>query len=117
MTWQIALVAAAAFLSGWLARGALTVLGERLDDRAEAARLSRATRQALTVAVAPTEHTEAEAPSPELIITPRCPEGWSAKQILGYFDLGSRRIAPTYPGTLDGWDARHRRVDDHAAAA
>jgi hypothetical protein len=54
------------------------------------------------------ETVPAPDPQPvELIRTKRCPEGWSAKQILGYPDVKERWVAPTYPGGIDAWDDLH----------
>ena len=47
-----------------------------------------------------------ERPLP-LIRTRHAPHGYTAAQVLGYYDRGARWHPPTYPGGLDAWDARH----------
>ena len=39
--------------------------------------------------------------------TDSCPEGISAKQVLGYRDLGALPHPPQYAGGLRAWDANH----------
>lgn len=51
---------------------------------------------------------------PELIITKRCPEGYSAKQILGYTSVGRSPTPPSYPGGLRGDDSHPGWIADHA---
>lgn len=53
------------------------------------------------------EAVPAPDPRPELIITKRCPEGWSAKQVLGRGDVRKRWIEPQFPGGLEAWDRMH----------
>ena len=40
--------------------------------------------------------------APRLIRTRRCPQGYSAKQILGYNDFGTIH-EPQFPGGIDAW--------------
>lgn len=44
---------------------------------------------------------------PHLIITPRCPDGYSAKQILGYTTIGREPTPPQYPGGFEVWKELH----------
>lgn len=39
--------------------------------------------------------------------TPRCPDGYSAKQVLGYKSVGALPYSPQYPGGFRAWDAAH----------
>lgn len=41
-----------------------------------------------------------------LIRRPRCPEGYSAKQVLGYSDFGTPH-PPQYPGKFEQWRKDH----------
>jgi hypothetical protein len=43
---------------------------------------------------------------PTLIHTPRCPEGYSAKQVLGYKHFGTLN-SPQYPGGFEQWRKDH----------
>jgi hypothetical protein len=42
----------------------------------------------------------------QLIQTPQCPEGYSAKQVLGYHDFGTPH-PPQYSGGFDQWRKDH----------
>ena len=87
MPWYLILTAG--LILGALADRALIVLGDYL------------TRRPVTqVQTRPTglEETQQAPPS-----TP--PRHYSAKDVLGYYDLGGRWVAPTYPGGLVVWDA------------
>lgn len=115
MTWQLALAATIGALAGYLIR----CIGVAIDA-ARATKALQADIAAARVASMNAELPEAQPPrldgqlgaqrhdGPQLLRTRFCPQGYSAKDILGYHDGGARRHAPLYPGGLDAWDARQR---------
>jgi hypothetical protein len=100
----------AVFALGVLAKCLWDFLWDALDRRHDRQYAARDTAPMPPIG-SPLDEIPANSPatSPKLglIRTKSAPEGWSAKQVLGYGGgAWGPAVAPTYPGGITAWDRR-----------
>jgi hypothetical protein len=107
MTTTIVLAAIVGAILGFIFKCVVNVVDEWIEER----NIRKAIEwYGLDPEAQPSTSEAVPAPDPqpvELIRTKRCPEGWSAKQVLGRGDVRKRWIEPQFPGGLEAWDRMH----------